>query len=180
MRPVAALLFFVLLVGCGGNPPEPTDPPTASEAAAGPGPTEHCGEVETVPIQGEGHLVGDQEPPVPYNSTPPTSGWHTAGDVPFVVADESDPLTEPEQVTVLELAGVVVTYNGLEDDARLQLADLVGTKYAGVAARTSYDALGEGEVALTAWGRLQRCDAVDLAAVESFITAFATAEPDQG
>ena len=180
MRSVAAALFVMLLVGCGGDPPVATDGSTTSEAAAGPGPTEHCGEVETVPIQGEGHLVGDQEPPVAYNSTPPTSGWHASGDVAFVVADESDPLTEPEQVTVLELEGVVVTYNGLDDDARQQLADLVGTKYAGVAAMTSYDALGEGEVALTAWGRLQLCDAVDLPAVEAFITAFATAEPDQG
>lgn len=175
MRPaLAVLLLASLLTACSGETPAAGG---ETAALASPGPTEQCGDVESIPLQGEGHLVGDQEPPVPYNSTPPTSGWHTSSDVEFVVADEADPLTEPEQVTVLELGGVVVTYQGVDEAVRGELAAIIRSEYAGRAAMTPHPALGDGEMALTAWGRLQRCEAPDIAAARAFIEAFATAEP---
>ena len=167
MRVVVTLaLVCVLATACGDEAPVDT-------AATGPGATEACGPVETIPVQGEGHLVGDREPPVPYNSTPPTSGWHSSGDVPFTVYGPDDPLTEPEQVTVLELEGVVISYNGLAEEDVAELGDLVSGEYAGKAALTPYDKLGEGEIALTAWGKVQVCDAVDPKAIAAFIAANA-------
>ena len=124
-------------------------------------------------MQGEGHLVGNQKPPVRYNSTPPTSGWHTSTDVPVVVAPQADPLSEPEQVTVLELGGVVVSHGVLADDERATLEQLLADTFAGEAALTSYDKLGDGDVVLAAWGVLQRCDEVDTAAMEAFIDFYA-------
>lgn len=143
------------------------------EASEGPGATANCSQVQTIPIQGEGHLVGDQEPPVPYNSTPPTSGWHTSTDVAIVARPDDDPLTEPEQVTVLELGGVVVSYNGIDEEQRGRLESLITAHHAGRAALTRYDKLDEGAVALSGWGKLQLCSAVDLDAVEAFIEAYA-------
>ena len=148
-----------------------SDGPSAD--ATEPAATASCAAVETIPIQGEGHLVGDQEPPVPYNSSPPTSGWHTSSDVAIGTAPDDEPLTEPEQVTVLELGGVVVAHNGLATEEQASLEALVAEKFPGQAAATRYDELASGEVALTAWGKLQRCEALDLAAVEAFVQAYA-------
>lgn len=147
--------------------------PATAVASEGPTATAACGAVQTFPVQGEGHLVGNQEPPVPYNSTPPTSGWHASRDVPIVVTDEAQPLSEPEQVTVLELGGVVVAHGDLPDADRAALERLVTENYQGQAALTAYDRLDAGEVALTAWTVLQRCDAVDVGAVEGFVEFYA-------
>ena len=155
-----------MLAGCTDE-----EPPVSSTEA--PPATAACDSVETIPVQGEGHLVGNQDPPVPYNSTPPTSGWHASGNITIEVA--SEPLTEPEQVTVLELGGVLVTHNGLDASERTRLEDLLTDSYPGEAASTEYDKLAEGEVALTSWGKLQRCDGLDLEAVETFIAAYAEA-----
>lgn len=169
MRMLLAVVMCLLAAACSEQAP-------SDNAADGtPGATDQCGPVETIPIQGEGHLVGDQDPPVPYNSTPPTSGWHTSGDVAFAVYGADEPLREPEQVTVLELGGVVVSYNGLAEADVATLADLVAGQYAGQAALTPYEGLGEGEVALTAWGKVQICDGVDTAAIDTFIDAYAQA-----
>lgn len=167
MRPLlAAAGLSLLLAACGDSAPA---------VQASPSTTAACGPVETIPIQGEGHLVGDQAPPVPYNSVPPTSGWHTSGDVIFAVYGPDEALTEPEQVTVLELGGVVVTYNGLADADVEALSKVVAEDFAGLAALTPYDQLGEGEVALAAWGSLQLCSDVDLGAVATFIESQAEA-----
>ena len=165
---VVALIGCALAAACGGG-----DAAETATEATGSGATTVCGPVETIPIQGEGHLVGDQDPPVPYNSTPPTSGWHTSGDVAFAVYGPDAALREPEQVTVLELGGVVVTYNGLAEADVAALRDLVSGEHAGKAALTPYDRLEEGQVALTGWGKLQVCDGVDPGAISAFVQAHA-------
>jgi hypothetical protein len=165
VRVVVVVVALLLLSGCEDGEP-------SAEATTGPAATDACGDVETFPIQGEGHLVGNQEPPVPYNSTPPTSGWHTSTDVPIMVMPVSDPLTEPEQVTVLERGGVVVTHGDLPDAQRERLAQLLSDQYSGQAALTAYDQLDDGSITLSAWGVLQRCDDVDPGAVETFIRHY--------
>ncbi len=135
--------------------------------------------MEQVPIQGGSHLIGDQEPPVDYNSTPPTSGWHTSG-LALTVAGEDDPLTEPEQVSVLEAGGVVVSYRGLRPEDVRALEAAVAPRFADRVAVTPYDQIDNGEVALAAWGRLQRCQELDLGALNAFVTAHAPNGLDTG
>ena len=55
------------------------------------------------------HLIGDAEPPVPYSSTPPTSGWHASGGFQIVVQPTDQPLRESVQVSIEEAGDVVVT-----------------------------------------------------------------------
>ncbi|MBA2528380.1 MAG: DUF3105 domain-containing protein, partial [Euzebyales bacterium] len=136
------------------------------------------GEVREIAIQGGEHLIGDQKPPVPYNSTPPTSGWHSSGDVTIAVRPPGRPLSEPQQVSVLEAGGVVVSYRRLRDEDRRALERRVRRDFDGRAAVTPYRKLGRGEVALTAWGLLQRCDGLDLPAVGDFIDRHAERRPD--
>lgn len=141
-----------------------------------PAATADCATPEQVALQVGGHLIGDREPPVPYSSSPPTSGWHSALVVP--VAVYAEPLSEPEQVSVLEGGAVVVTHRGLAEQDIAALGAMAEGELAGRAAVTPYDRLAEGEVVLAGWGVLQRCDALDLAAVRAFVSAYADAAPD--
>jgi hypothetical protein len=196
-----ALLLCLALAGCGSLPTDspaerpaattteerdaaaaptldPGDPPSAAEPTADP----TCGEEEQPPPQAGSHLIGDAEPPVPYSSTPPTSGWHSSGALEVTVHDESDPLSEPEQVSVLEADGVVVTYRDLAEEDVAALEELVRTDYDGRVAVTPYEALEPGQVALTAWGVLLRCEGLDLDAVRRFADAHTgeAVEPGHG
>lgn len=116
-------------------------------------------------------------PPVPYSSHPPTSGWHASGHVDVAVRDRDDPLGEPAQVSVLEAGGVVVTYGTLPDAQVAPLARRVRERHAGRVAMTPYQRLDDGEVAFSAWGVLQRCEGVDLAALDRFVRRFAADGP---
>jgi len=138
-----------------------------------PAATDRCQAAELQPVQGGQHLMPNQKPPVPYNSTPPTSGWHTSGRVEVRVAPPEAPLTEPEQVAVLEAGAAVVSHRGLAPDQVEVLRRLAEERYPDMLAVTSYAKLGKGEVALTAWGVLQRCDGLDEAAITAFADAYA-------
>lgn len=169
MRPLLALLLVGGVTACSGA--------AGQEVVAGP--TADCGEVETVAVQGGSHLLGEQEPPVPYNSTPPTSGWHSSGGFQIGVRGPDEPMDEPDQVSVLESGGVVATHRGLSGADRQELEARAGTEaLAGRVAVTPYDALEEGQVVFTSWGVLQRCGALDLAALDAFAATYADEAPD--
>lgn len=153
--------------GASGEPSSP-----ASDAAAA-----SCAEIERPPLQAGSHLIGDHEPPVPYSSQPPTSGWHSSGHFDVDVRGDDDPLPEPDQVSVLEAGGVVVAYGKLPDGAVDALGDHVRENYEQRVAVTPYGPLDAGAVAFTSWGVLQRCDGVDLDALDRFVAEFGTDEP---
>lgn len=161
LRRGALLLAVLGLVACGQMPAEPT----VAQAV----PEDGCGELERPPQQAGSHLIGDAQPPVPYSSTPPTSGWHSSGALDVTIHGEDDPLLEPEQVSVLEAEGVVITYRGIDDGDVERIEELVRDRYDGRVAMSPYEPLPDGQIALTAWGVLQRCGALDMAAVETFL-----------
>ncbi|MGH8887630.1 MAG: DUF3105 domain-containing protein [Egibacteraceae bacterium] len=167
---VAVLLVVVALVTFG----EPSTRPM-NRLAGGSGP---CAP-EALPRQQFGsHLIGDRPPPVPYSSTPPTSGWHASGGFAIAVNPPNQPLSEPRQVSVLEAGGVVVAYHELSAVDRDRLETHVRERFPGRVAVTSYDKLGPGEVAFAAWGVLQRCDGLDLDVLDAFVTAHGAQRPD--
>lgn len=172
-QPVAALtalpLAAIVLAACADQPPHPA-PDTAD--------TDVCGPVEEPPRQSGSHLLGDQQPPVAYSSTPPTSGWHASGAFDITVQPPDDPLPEPQQVSVLEAGGVVVAYRDIGDEQRTRLEQHVRAHHEGTVAVTPYEELEPGHVAFTAWGTLQRCEGVDLAALDAFTAAHAANDPD--
>lgn len=155
----ACLVAAALLVGCsssGGDPMAGTD----------------CDPVQRPQLQEGSHLLGDQEPPVPYSSSPPTSGWHSSGRPPDP-GTYVEEVSGPAQVRVLEQGGVVVAHDpSLSPDQldRLQrLPDDVG----GNLVVTPY-ADAPAPVTLTAWGVLQRCQDVTPEGVAAFRDAHAS------
>lgn len=156
-----------------------TAPATESDNAVTASPA-GCGPVEHPPVQGGSHLIGDAKPPGPYSSTPPTSGWHSSGAVEVRIHDEADPIGEPQQVSVLEADGVVITHRDLPPDEQGSLEELVRERYDGKVAVTPYEKLERGEIALTAWGALQRCMGLDIDAITGFVEAHAARDVEPG
>jgi hypothetical protein len=148
-------------------------PTTAAEPAT----RATCQPIERPPLQTGSHLLGGREPPVPYSSQPPTSGWHASGHLDVDIRGRANALSEPEQVSVLEAGGVVVSHRGLQADDVARLRDRVRARYAGRVAVTPYNGIPAGTVAFTAWGRVQRCGGVDLAALERFVARFGPDAP---
>lgn len=169
LAPLPALLVALALAACSGGEPAPGGEAVTSAS---------CRPVESPAPQPGGHLIGDQEPPVAYTSTPPTSGWHASGTVPIAVRGPDDPLSEPGQVSVLEAGGVVVAYHDLDEETRTELEEHVGERYPGRVAVTPYDQLEPGHVAFTAWQTLQRCEGLALAVLDTFVAEHAAEEVD--
>lgn len=155
---LALLVGLVVVVGCTSDPGDQV-------VAAG------CEPPERPQLQEGSHLLGDQPPPVPYTSSPPTSGWHSSGR-PLDPGAYTEPVSEPQQVRVLEQGGVVLAYDpSLPDDRVGRLQQLAG-EVEGVVV-TPYEPAMPAPITLTAWGVLQRCDAVAAADVAAFRDAHA-------
>ncbi len=162
MQPsLAVIVLALLLAACGGS-----GPAEGERQRAGSG----CTAPEQQDVQSGEHLIGDVEPPVPYSSTPPSSGWHSSGRPPSGVA--SEPLTEPEQVAALENGDVVVTYRDLPQPDRQALEEVAGELHDHVTV-TPYDKLQSGQVVFAAWGVLQRCDGIHADALRAFVDEHA-------
>lgn len=181
----AGALVLVLSACSGGDGSRGASPTRASEVPV-PVLSETVGEVGAVchpvrriPEQGGSHLVGGAAPPVPYNSTPPTSGWHSSGAFTVGVQPRNDPLSEPELVSVLEAGGAVISYRAIGDRPTARIERIVRRSYAGQVAVTPYNQLQRGEVALTFWGTVQRCDGVDAHAIRRFVEQRVVREVDQ-
>ncbi len=160
MRPTVttlALAAALLAAGCDDG----TSPPAA------------CGPVEHPELQGGGHLVGDAGPPVPYSSTPGTSGWHRSGTPRTGVPDE--PLSEPEIVAALENGQVVAAYDpdALPPDQVALLEELATDRFAGELTVTAFEQEMGAPVVLNAWGTRMPCGVVDPDAVADFVSTHA-------
>lgn len=120
--------------------------------------------------QGNAHIrLGDEHPP--YNSDPPTSGWHT----PDLAAWGSYDYLVPEERLIhnMEDGGVILWYafgTTEENAARLEALQAVARGYPRTviapreAMATTY--------ALTAWQRLERFGEIDEAEMRTFIDAY--------
>lgn len=163
-RVIAAVLAAVALTACDDSSDTTAvgDPmPIAVDSETG------CGPIEHPSLQVASHLVGDAEPPSPYSSVPPTSGWHSPRTPEPGRADET--LRDPEIVAALESGLVVVALSpDVEDLDRTLVGDLVH-QFRDRLLATTYTADMPSDVALLGWGTLQRCDMVDPAAVTSFV-----------
>lgn len=161
-RGLLVALAGLLLAGCTGSAASSR----ADDAVrtAGAAPSDACQPVEHPPLQLGSHLVGDAEPPSPYTSTPPSSGWHSTSVPPPGIADE--PLEDPDIVSALE-AGLVVVAVSPEVD--LAGATPLVEQFPRRLVVTTFEQAMPTPVALLTWGKLSRCDELDPTGVTTFV-----------
>ena len=121
--------------------------------------------------QGNVHVALGASTP-PYNTDPPTSGWHTGELAPW--GSHLEVQHDQHLVHNMEDGGVILWYaNGTHEENRAHVAALeavVPRAYARVVIAPR-DGMPTTYVA-TAWQRLQRFDEVDAEAMQAFIAAY--------
>ena len=142
--------------------------PGASEAAPG----------ERFPIQGQQHIEPGTEHP-PYNSDPPTSGWHYPEDLKTGFYE----VPYPDEMLVhnLEHGHIVFSYDcpkladceTVKQQIRTLMADYDNWKITAVP-RQNRDAA----LALTAWGWLLSLDGFDERRIRAFVDAWRDRGPE--
>lgn len=119
---------------------------------------------------GNAHLRSPDEPHVPYNSDPPTSGPHLGHIAPWGI--HTQPIPKELQVHNLEDGGVLVQYNCPQEcpDLVRQLATIV-KRYDRQVILAPYPGMDK-TIALTAWTRIDTFDAFDERRIVRFIEAY--------
>ncbi|HEV2123439.1 MAG TPA: DUF3105 domain-containing protein [Chloroflexota bacterium] len=135
------------------------------------------GEVQRIPIQGREHIERTQGHP-PYNSTPPTSGWHYGDAVaPWGVSRE--PIANEVQVHNLEHGGILIQYDCPEGcpDIVSRLETIVRS-YPSKVLLAPYPDIPNHRIAVTAWGRIAYLDEVNEPFIRQFIQRFKDKGPE--
>lgn len=142
---------------------------------------------EFVQNQGNLHVSSVDEPHVPYNSVPPTSGPHMGGLWNWGISEE--PIPDEWQVHNLEDGGVLLQYDCPENSCPELQAELTvfanqvlsdgsltgptGEVHFILAPYTGIrQASGGKPIALTAWTRIQYFDTIDREAMMRFVRAY--------
>jgi len=122
------------------------------------------------PDLGNLHLQSANEPHVPYNSDPPTSGPHLPYIAPWGI--HTSPVPKELQVHNLEDGGVVIQYSCPAGCPELvaQLTELV-KQYDKQVLLAPYPGLRQ-RIALTAWTRIETLDEFDRARIERFVSTY--------
>jgi len=126
-------------------------------------------------------IIAPGEPHPPYNSVPPTSGWHYA--IPARWGLHDAPIPDEVQLRNLAGGGVLIQHRpDLDPETLRALRALVtelrrDSRYCKLVL-APYSAL-ERSIALTAWNRMDAFDEFDRDRILGFIDAFLGAGPDE-
>ncbi len=176
---IAALVIVVFVIVQSGILNTP--PPTVAQSATG-----TCGSVQSFPSLGQEHIQPNQ-PHIPYNSNPPTSGPHWPSPQDWGIY--TTPQAQEQLVHNLEHGGIVIQYKDLSAEEARRLTDLVRRDPYHLILAPYPGLPGDAKVALTAWtgpngvpqlqtGRLLTCTGVDENAIQGFINAFRDKGPE--
>lgn len=129
---------------------------------------------EAVAIQGRDHIkIGADHPA--YNSLPPTSGWHYEETSKWGIFDI--PIADEIQVHNLEHGGIMVQYKPNLDTSAIEALKKIVSAYKSDVILAPYPNLDKN-IALTAWGRIDKFDAPDEKRIIRFINAFKDKGPE--
>jgi hypothetical protein len=127
-------------------------------------------DAQFVPLQEDVIVPYVGAPHAPYNSSPPTSGAH----VPQTLAPGTydSPIPPEVQVSVLRQGHVMIQYSPAMPPSEIELLERVARMhFRSVVLAPSHDV--RAGIALTAWGRLEKLDAVDVDRINQFEAAHA-------
>ncbi len=134
-----------------------------------------CAPVQDFSSQGGTHIASGETHP-PYNSNPPTSGWHWANPQDWGIYTTAQ--VEEQLVHNLEHGGIVIQYRDLPAADVQRLTALVQHDRIHMILAPYPDLPAGPNVALTAWTHLQLCNGVNEAAITRFITTFRDKGPE--
>ncbi|KKU11348.1 MAG: hypothetical protein UX17_C0081G0006 [Parcubacteria group bacterium GW2011_GWC2_45_7] len=127
-----------------------------------------------VSAMGREHIaMGATHPP--YNSNPPTSGWHYGQAADWGFYDRE--LPDEQVIHNLEHGGVWIAYKDIDESTQLKLQELA-RRYPGsviVTHRPGNDA----KIALASWGRLDKLDNFDEGRMVQFIRDNKNRSPER-
>jgi hypothetical protein len=136
-----------------------------------------------VPPPASPHIADVTSPHGPYNSNPPTSGWHYGGGTaPWGV--QTQPVADELSVHNLEHGGVVIHYRqGLDQATVDQLTTLTRELQQQspciVLVPRPADKMTESPIAVTAWTWLLREDSFDANTIRAFFRAHVDQGPEK-
>ncbi len=130
--------------------------------------------VVVYPDQGRDHVAPGQPHP-PYNSNPPTSGWHygQAASWGFYATELPDELV----VHNLEHGGIWISYRDASDRELVDRLAALARRYRSKVIVTHRPA-NPAPLAVAAWGRLMLLNRYDEAAITEFIRRFRNRGPE--
>ena len=123
--------------------------------------------------QGREHIATGTPHP-DYNSNPPTSGWHYAGEALWGVYQKE--LPDEQVLHNLEHGGIWISYVGI-DKATIDQIETLAKKYPDkmiVTPRATDDA----KIVVASWARLLKLDRFDEAQLVGFITSNKNRSPE--
>lgn len=125
-----------------------------------------------IPILGKEHIsTGASHPP--YNSNPPTSGWHYAEPAPWGM--HRNELPDEQLIHNLEHGGIWISYTGI-DDATKSTLEKIATSQLKVVIEPR--AKNDAPIILASWGRLLKLERFDEQVVLDFIKANRNRSPE--
>lgn len=128
---------------------------------------------EKIPIQGREHIgIGGSHPP--YNSNPPTSGWHY--EKPAAWGFYDNPLPDEQIVHNLEHGGIWISYKDINEQTKQKLQQLA-QKYNQAVIITPRPK-NDTPIALASWGRLLKLEKFNQDAIEKFIKTNINNSPE--
>lgn len=113
----------------------------------------------------------------PYNSNPPTSGWHVKDPAPWGMSDK--PIPDEIQVHNLEHGGILIQYHPSIDAATKRKLEQTVKKFKSKVLLAPRERL-DRDIALTAWTYLDKFDApqFDECRIMGFIQAHVNKGPE--
>lgn len=138
--------------------------------SAGPGPLG-----EKIPGQGLAHIQLGQPHP-PYNSNPPTSGWHT----PQTARWGAHRTEVPDEIVLhnLEHGGIWISYKDPKDTELIEKLEALVSRYRSKVILTPRPR-NDSPIAVAAWERLMKLDVYDEQRIVAFINAFKNKGPER-
>lgn len=154
---VVTIIAFALFT-MSRPPPSTSDSAASTQVIAAP-------LAQTFEIQGQTHIEPGAAHP-PYNSNPPTSGWHYAQWAPWGIYNET--IDDGYLVHNLEHGGVWVSYRDANDTATIDQLKFVISNDPDRVIMT-YRPQNDSAIAVASWGVLMKLDAFDGDAIRNFI-----------
>lgn len=130
--------------------------------------------ISDFPSQGQAHIAEGEAHP-PYNSNPPTSGWHYT--VPAAWGVYRQAIPDETVVHNLEHGGIWLSYQDAHDEQTIQALEAIVKGFPDHMLLTWRPA-NEQPIAVAAWGHVLKLETLNKAAILDFITRYYRQGPE--